>query len=252
MQDQKKGSTKLIHLWYNFNAKRGEKHLFIELSKLGVQLRVSRFSHLAMEKVIYTDGLFAETVSRNLTLRSERYLRMVNWFIERAACNHSVSLQVLDLFKPYLERLYSKPYFVFEDEDVQVIKQLLWCTKYIQNKNLDRIDLEKDEFGLIKALTGCDDEYIAFMAEPKTTVSAKLITNICGFKDSRIGLYPYEEWVNFVDMYELVDRNLLAEPLLLNVIRESATVPLPAHKRFELSKMFAPIIREKVYAQVQE
>ena len=239
----KKQKTKLTHMRYNYQASKGEKKIKEQLTNIAQFLVDNFMSMESIEKIIYSNNLLeSDLICYRLTVRSENYLKMLDKFVEKICHNFVLSRQIGDLFKPFLQAKYKKKYFIFEEEDVSILKEIIWTAKYMKNKKIGYVDL-KDEFGLIKALLLCDDNYIKWLDESKGIISRKIIINICSYKNALYDLMQYPECLNIQDLQEMTDTNL---PRLGKIMNDIVNIPLINFDRYKIHRFISICIKEKL------
>lgn len=243
MPERLQRATKLVHLWFDFKGKVGERYLISELKKYEDHFKISHFSQSSVMRFIYTEKLFNHLVKYELTMRSEHFIRILKQFIKNSVHSALISDYVIELFTPYLNKLYPKTYFIFDEEDVDCIKRFVWLAKYIENKNLGLLWLKEDPNALIKALVNCSNDYVIYMNEPRDEIYEKIILNVCSYKNTTIPLLQHEEWVNPIDLKELVDYNLYTNKELSYYVNKLQDVYIP-QERSTLLRFLVPTVRE--------
>lgn len=197
------------------NHKSVSKHLDFIFDRIVLE----NISLVSVDRIIYQNNLLNELVSSNLSVDTNWYVCYIDNIINKLESKCNTKGVVKLLFDIKLKANYTKETFTFSDEDVQILKELIWITYYLSE--LRTIPLVKDlnlkEVLLI--LLDCNEEYLNNYSTSLNTIAIKFISNIISLKDSRLDLIPYPSAISPWVIVELLVRNYPQEVILLNLAR---------------------------------
>lgn len=219
-----------------------EKMLKRELRIITHYLQSFQWSIVGVECTLYHQGLLQTSLERKAVINRCVFLDMLDKFIDANCKNKGTAWAVKTMYHDYLVNKYKSKYITISDVEVDLIKEIVWVSYYVGQKDPDPFDVRSPE-GLIEFLADCSSKYRRDMVGTPAVILRRITANIISFKNAKADLIPYPECSHPDDLIELISVNCPWEVMILNLLRE-----LKHHeaKRFHYTNYVVELLREKI------